>query len=338
MKPLLLHVGALVVASAAALAIWTKDDSVSKEVAAASVEVWEGEPDALEVISFEATNRKVRLEAKKDEQGRYYVASVEKETSKSPPRHPAVDGGPAEPAELQKVRETQRFIAVKQAEELVKKLAPLSAMRTVGKIEGNRAEEFGLDKPDGTLKVKIAGKEHALLIGGSTGGQERYAKLLSTGVVYAVPGDIAQSMLSAESKLIERELHAFQEGDVSRVKISKSGKSREASRPPEKKDGWADPQNPGKLDETIGNYMTKVGRLKVSEYVEKPAAPIRPEDMVVRIDYYDGSRAVGFVEVYKVAGEKGSEFLARTEHGRWYVKVPSTAAEQLEQDLSGILK
>jgi len=340
MRVLLFHGGALVVAAALALGIWTKDESTSKEVAAAAVEVWGGSPEQIELIAFDAPARKVRLEAKKDEQGRYFVSTVEKESSKSstPPNHPPIDGGSADKPEPEKKRETQRFIAVKQAEELTKKLAPLMAVRTVGKIEGNRAEEFGLDKPDGTLKVKIAGREHALVIGAATGGQERYAKLLSTNTVYAVPGDIAQSMLAAESRLIERGFHGFDEAEVTRVKISKGGKTREAVRPTEKKSGWADPANPTKVDETIGNYMTKVNGLKVIEYVEKPATAPRPEHAVVRIDYYSGSKPVGFLEVFKFPGEKVNEYLARTEYGRWYVKVSATLADPLDQDLSGVLK
>ncbi len=62
--------------------------------------------------------------------------------------------------------------------------------------------------------------------------------------MYAVPGDIAQNMLFAESRLLERELHGFPDTDVTRVRISKAGKSREVLRLPEKKDGWADPGEP----------------------------------------------------------------------------------------------
>jgi hypothetical protein len=338
MKSVLAHGAVLVVAAGLAIGIWTKDETKPSTQAASQVEVWGGDHESIELISFEAPARKVRLEPKKDEHGRYFVATVDKETIKGKPagHHHGSDAGDDEPGE--KVRETQRFIGVKNAEELAKKLAPLLAVRTVGKIEGGRSEEFGLDKPDGTLKVKVAGREHALLIGSASGGQERYAKLLSTGVVYAVPADVAQSMLSAEAKLLERDLHGFADADVTRVKISKAGKSREGLRLPEKKDGWADAAAPGKLDETLGNYMTKVGRLRVIEYVEKPAAPVKPEDAVVRVDYYAGNKALGFIEVYEQPGEKGKEFIARTEYGRWYVEVLASAAEQLGQDLSGILK
>ncbi len=69
--------------------------------------------------------------------------------------------------------------------------------------------------------------------------------------------------------------------------------------------------------------MTKVGRLRVMEYVEAPSAPLRPEDAIVRVEYFGaGNKTLGYVELFKVPSEKGNDYLARTEYGRWYVKVP----------------
>ncbi len=336
MKGLYVHGGVLALAAALALGVFTKEDE-AKKPAAAQVEVWNGNIDALESVSFESPTRKVRLEAKKDEQGRYYIGSVDKDETKPPPGHPPVDGATPPPGETK--HETMRFLGVKAADEYATKLAPLMALRMVGKVEGNRAEEFGLDKPEGTLKVKVGGREHALTIGAATpGGSERYAKLQENGAVYAVPGDVAQGMLFAESRLIERDLHKFADTEPTKVRISKGGKSREVVRLSDKKDGWADAATPTKLDETIGNYMIKVNRLRVNDYVEKPAAPIKPEDAVLRVDYFAGNKAVGFLELFKVPGDKGSDYLARSEQARWYVKVLGSAAEQVEQDLPGLLK
>src|SRR5262249_52458557 len=154
--------------------------------------------------------------------------------------------------------------------ELAKKVAPLRAVRSVGKVETNRFEEFGLDKPEGTVKVQVAGKAHELVVGGSTpGGSERYVKDSGSGVVYAIPSEVVQDFQFAESRLMERELHDFKAEDITRVRISKGPKAREAVRLPEKKDGWADAAAPTKLDETVGNWMSKVDRLRSNEFVEK---------------------------------------------------------------------
>jgi hypothetical protein len=200
----------------------------------------------------------------------------------------------------EKKRETSTFVSVEQAHKLAESLAPLYAFRSVGKIEDSRAEEFGLHKPEGTLRVKLDGKERSLVIGGTTpGGADRYARL-DTGEVYAIPGSIAQNVMFAESRLVERELHGFEPEEATRARIVKGEQSRELVRIEDKKDGWATASSPGVLDETAGNWMTKLGRLRVMSYVENPRKPVAPEDLVVRVEYFDKGSEVGFLELVKL--------------------------------------
>lgn len=340
MKPLVLHGALLVVTAGLAYSVWNKDEPLP-EKQQAMVDVWGGSQASFTKLSFEGKTRKVRLEGQKDALGYYYVASVDKEDAPPTDPHAGVPGAPLKapdaPKEMKK--ETSRFISVKAADTLVKSLAPLQAVRAVGKVEAGRNEEFGLDKPEGTLKVTIDGKEHVLVIGGTTpGGSERYAKYQSSGEVFAISGDIAQSLMFGDSRLPERELHGFKNDEITKVRLQKGGKSRELVRVKDKNDGWGDVATPTKQDETAGNWMSKLGRLRGSDFIEKPAKALRPEEAVVRVEYFDGSKSVGFVELYKVPGEKGNDYLARTEWGRWYVKVPTSSAEQVEQDLASVLK
>jgi len=335
LKGQLLHVGLLGVAGVLALGVWTRDDDAQLSMKPSEVEVWAGNPDSVTALSFESPTRKVRIEPKKDTLGRWYVGTVDKDepTYVTPP--PGADAGAApNPAKHTSVR----FVGVKAADDLLKSLAPLHALRAVGKVEGTRAEEFGLDKPEGTLKLTVAGKPQTLLIGGATpGGSERYAKS-GTGDVFAIAGDIVQNLLYAESRLPERELQPFKLEEMSRAKVSKSGKSRDLSRVPDKFEGWADTATPTKLDETAGNWMTKLGRIHVQDWVEKPSAPLGPDSTVVRVEYFAGSKPLGSLELYRVPGEKGNEYLARSEYGRWYARVVTSAAEQVDQDSASLVK
>ncbi|HEY2409452.1 MAG TPA: DUF4340 domain-containing protein [Polyangiaceae bacterium] len=335
MKGQVVHVALLGVASVLALIVSTRDEKSDATPKPNDVLVWAGSPDAVSALSFEGKTRKVRLEPHKDDQGRWYVGTVDKDEAPPPPAHPplAVDAG----APSASKHETVRFTGGKAADDLVKSLAPLHAMRAVGKVEGTRDEEFGLDKPEGTLKIMIGGKEQTLVIGGSTPtGSERYART-GSGEVFAIAGDIAQNLSFAESRLAEHDLHSFKPDEVTRVKISKAGKSREAVRIPEKNEGWADATAPGKLDETLGNWMSKVNRLRANDFVEKPSAPLAPDAALVHIDYFAGSKKLGYLELFRVPGEKGNDFLAKTEYQRWYVKVPNTV-DQIDQDLASLLK
>jgi len=342
MKPLVVHGALLIISAGLAYSVWNKDEP-APEKQQATLDVWNGSQASFSKLSFESKTRKVRLEGRKDALGYYYVASVDKEEAPATDPHaglPGHDGAPLKAPDAKDAKkETSRFVSVKAGETLVKALSPLKAVRAVGKVEPARNEEFGLDTPEGTLKVTIDGKEHVLIIGGTTpGGSERYARYQNSGEVFAISGDIAQSLMFGDSRLPERELHGFKSEDVTKVRIQKGPKSRELVPVKGKNEGWGDVTSPTKQDETAGNWMSKVGRLRGSDFVETPARRLRPEDALVRIEYFDGGKSVGFVELYKQAGEKGNEYLARTEWDRWYVKVPASTAEQIEQDLGSVLK
>ena len=102
-----------------------------------------------------------------------------------------------------------------------------------------------------------------------------------------------------------------------------------------KKNAWANPGAPDAQDETAGNWMSKLVRLRVMKHVEKPRAP----KVIVQVEYFDGRKQIGFVELSRSTGSDGKpEYLVRTEYTRWYAQVFKTSAEQVEQDLKSVLK
>lgn len=340
MKGLSIHAALFVLSAVSAFVIWSRDETEQGGNEEQTFEVWAGAPDRVTRVSFEAKNRKVNLERKEDALGSYYVGVVEKEdAARADPHSPEPEIEPAAASKAPgKKTTTVRFVSVKAGNELAEKIAPLKAVRKIGKIENQRAAEFGFDDPQGTLKLTLAGKDHTLVIGGATpGSREHYAKEQETGLVYAIPSDITQMLLAAESRLLERELHGFTDEDVKRVKITRGGKSREIVAMDDKKDAWADASTPDKLDETVRNWMTKVGRLRVMEYVEKPEPAPKPEDLVVRLDYFDKKKNLGFLELYRVPGEK-KNYVARSEYGRWYVTILASAGEQVDNDVASVVK
>lgn len=336
MKSLVTHVALLALASAAAFSIWTRDEKAEPERPDA-VEIWGGSPEAVESVLFDAKGRNVKISPKRDAVGSWYVVTTDKEVTPPAPK-PVPDAGAPPPAPPSK-HEVTTFLSMKAGEELMKKLATLKALRSLGKSEPGKLADYGLDKPEGTLKLRIGGKEQVLSVGAQTpGGSERYAKYAATGEIFAVEGDLIQTLTFADSRLPERELHSFQTDDVKRIRISKGPKAREVVRVAEKKEAWADAATPTKPDETAINWLTKLERLRALEFIEKPAQAVGAEQSVVRVEYFSGSKSIGFLELYKVTGEKGPEYLGRSEYSRWYVKLVTSSAEQIEQDLGALLK
>jgi H2-forming N5,N10-methylenetetrahydromethanopterin dehydrogenase-like enzyme len=122
--------------------------------------------------------------------------------------------------------------------------------------------------------------------------------------------------------------------------VSQGAKSRELLRVEGKPNGWASLATPLEEDETASNWMTKVDRLRVSEYLGQEP-PAGRDALVVRIEYFDARKALGFTELFKTAAEPGAEsknkYVVRTETTRWYGEVLASRAEQVEQDLGSVV-
>lgn len=332
LRTLLPHAVALALASTAALAMWTRDKD-PRGVTQGEVTVWTGRADDVQRIAYEGRTKKLALEAKKDELGRYFIGTFERDAV---PSSKALADAGAEPSPAP-ARSTATFAAVGNANKLADKLAPLRALRRIGAIDQAHAADFGLSEPDGTLKVQIGQAARELIVGGPTpGGADRYAKDPVSGDVYVIASDLFRDLDSPESRLLERSLHEWKDNDVGRVRVTAGGKSRELVRGGvEQKRFWADQATPDQNDETAGNWMTKLDRLRPTEYAA--SAPENPE-IVARVDYSGGS-ATGFLELVRVAGatEKPDYFI-RTERTRLYAKVTRSLAEQAAEDVAAIVR
>src|SRR5262249_39670424 len=145
--------------------------------------------------------------------------------------------------------------------------------------------------------------EHKLVVGSSTPGSgDRYVKDAATGEIYALKGDLVRDLESADSRLVERDLHEWKDNDVQTATLTAGGKSREMARGgADTKRFWADKAARDTNDETLGNWMSKLDRLRPTEYVA--AAPDKLET-VLKLEYFAG-KPLGFVEVGKAPGDKG---------------------------------
>src|SRR5690606_33627668 len=159
--------------------------------------VYPGTPAQLERVEFSAENRSVSLTAKSDKLGRYFEGELSRQKP-APPAAKTPDGGappPAPPAETEKLT----FVAVSSMDKLAEQLAPLSAYRSLGKLEDSQLGDFGFDKPEGKLTITLAGKSHSLILGGTTpGGADRYVKDEATGIAYAILGNISRDLENAD--------------------------------------------------------------------------------------------------------------------------------------------
>lgn len=337
-----LHVGLFVAASALALRAWTAEDEPNKKPVAA--ELWSGRVTDVSRIEYRTDKKLVVLEPKEDEGGRYFVGTIEPlEGEKAKPAAPDAGAPPANPHAPPESKEPKRFISLTKGNELAESVATLKASRVLGKLAPERIVDFGFDKSEfGTLDVVVGGKKHSLAFGDKTpGGSDRYARDTATGEAYVIPGLIANDLTAADNRLIEREFHDFGEEKIGKVVLKAATGGREVVRHAVEKDFWARPESPETKDETVSNWMTKVDRLKVTTYVETLDPPVKPEDQVVSVEYFnDHGRKLGFIELVRRPSKDGKEkpdYVARSERTRWYATVLRSTAEQIDQDLSSVL-
>lgn len=350
-----LHVGLFVAASALALRAWTAEDEPNKKPIAA--ELWSGRVAEVSRIEYRTDKKRVVLEPKEDEGGRYFVGTIEPLETPTQPKAQAPDAGappsdqhqdphnPHNPhaAPPPESKEPKRFISLTKGKELVESVASLKATRVIGKLAPERIPDFGFDKTEfGTLDVVVGGKKHSLAFGEKTpGGSDRYARDVATGEAYVIPGLIANDLTAADNRLIEREFHDFGEEKIGKVVLKAATGGREVVRHAVEKDFWARPESPDTKDETVSNWMTKVDRLKVTTYVETLDPPATPEDQVVSVEYWsDRGRKLGFLELVRRPAKDGKDkpdYVARSERTRWYATVLRSTAEQIDQDLSSVL-
>lgn len=329
-RSVFIHFGLLVVAAACAALLWTRDKKAVSLASQADVTVWSARPSDISKIAFEGKKKKVVLEAKEDKEGRYFVGTAEREV-------PVPHGDAGVPAAPETKSTT--FVSVTAADKLAEALAPLKALRAIGKIGEDREAEFGLNEVLGTLTVTLSGGERKLVFGGATpGGGDRYARDPASGEVYAIKGDIYRDLDGGDARLLERNLHEWKGAEAARARITAGEKVREIVRGgPEGKRFWADPATPDQNDETVGNWMSKLDRLRPTEYAE---APPEPREVVTRVEYAGDGGDMGYLEL--VRGPPGAngkpEYYLITERTRLHGKVPATLAEQVEQDVGSIVK
>ncbi|HEU4580242.1 MAG TPA: DUF4340 domain-containing protein [Polyangiaceae bacterium] len=338
-----IHLVLFAVAGALGLRAWTSEDEPNKNPVAA--ELWSGRLSDVQRIEFRTDKKVVSLEPKEDAIGRYYVGSIETLKSAPPPAS-GPDAGPVSPHAPPPPAEeegTKRFVSLTKSDDLAKSVATMKVSRVLGKVAKERLAEFGLDKADqGTLEVTIAGKKHALQLGEKTpGGSDRYVQDPETGEAYVMAGSIANDLQSADSRLIERDFHDFADEKLGKVVLEAGGKKREIVRQGDQKDFWARPDSADTKDETVSNWMSKIDRLRVTNYVEAPQSPPKPEDTVVRLEYLsDKGKPLGFLELVRQPAKDPkdkTEYLARSERSRWFATVLRSSAEQIDQDLASVM-
>jgi hypothetical protein len=285
---------------------------------------WQREPDRAdgEVIVVDATknelgrvhfeddNTSVELERRSDGDGSAVWLQL---LDKTPAPVPAAakahgTGAPASaasPAPAPRPRPLRDLRGDEPATRTFEQFAPLRSARAFGTLDAAKLKELGLDAPKRKLQVTARGQTRDFVIGSpasATG--ESYLRDVKDGRVYLMPRALLSDLQGAGYRLVDRRLHAFKIADVNRIVVTASGKSRElvltnGQNPTAYK--LAPAGTPDKPDEQARNWHDKIWRLYPLELLGKGEVPADGTPKVAaRIEYFDGRKPVGWVELGSV--------------------------------------
>ncbi len=233
----------------------------------------------------------------------------------------------------------------------IDKFCPWKALRSLGKLEAGKQEEFGLTESVESLIIQRVTGPRAFRLGATTfGPKDRYVADDETGEVFLVAGQGLRDLLRPKSRFMERSLHVFKTKEIARVRLRSGQREKElVQRVSEegKELGWADSRSPEEAKVLYRNWIRRLSTLRPTDYVGMPAdvegggcAAPAGSTQELSLTFFSPSKEFGFLTLYKGEGtdEKGdATYYACSEHSEIVVKVPKPQAEALLKDLEDVL-
>lgn len=266
------------------------------------------------------------------------------EPEKTPPPKPGAKSEPPKPKAPPPPRD---LAGGDPAVKVLDQFAPLVSPRAFGQLDAPKLKELGLESPTRHLDVTVKGDVRHYVIGQpeKAPGGESFLRDLGDGRVYLMPRGML-SDLQNPNHLVDRRLHAFEQGDFDRMVLAAGGKSKEylqLDREARAKAGFAPAKTPDKRDQMAKNWHDAVWRAFPSDVLGRGEDPPGGKPTVaLRVDYYDGKNAVGFMELGREASASGvseetpaGDVYARTEHSAGWMKLHNGA--QLLADAQKLL-
>jgi len=330
MRSVLVHGALALIGLALAYTTWSSaEEGGEEERPAEEVTISDCGLDRFDSVELTTKTRQVKIERKRDRGAPVYWVTTTPVGTRD--------------------NTSKRFVGGDEPlNEYMKNVAPFRALRSLGDVPRRTLKQLGLDHPDTRLDLRCGGRTSRFNVGGSTfGAGDRYARARSGGPVYLIAAATVRDAEGAEFRFMQRELHTFKLEDVDEARVESSGRNKRLlhrNRHNAEEAEWVDASEPSRRNELYGNWLDRVWRLRVQEYLapgrepgtELHANTVRPTP-VLTIEYTGDGRRKGKLELVSVAARPGTEYYGRTETTRSWVKIPRSLAQQVENDARTML-
>lgn len=294
---------------------WTKEDTPAEQK---DVTILDVQPEQLEQITLYAKTQTIAVSFQEAAGDRYAWFEIESKNKK------------------------RGFVASDKFDDHLKKMAPFKAERSLGRLSGEELKQTELEEAKKKLEIAYAGKKKAFQVGGRTSGsRDHYVRAEGGDEVFLVGSKTLSDLEFPEGRFMQRKLRTENIDEVEKVVISSSLGTKTAlhkNRLSKKDAFWADESAPDTQSETIGNYVDKLDKLVITEYLADEAE-MKDAEPVMEVTWFgEGDKPLGTTKILKKGEEKKAVFFATSPATRRPVKVSRFTADQLERDLKTLLE
>ncbi|MET0389129.1 MAG: DUF4340 domain-containing protein [Polyangiales bacterium] len=255
---------------------------------------------------------------------------------------------PAKPKELPESQRPKRFLANTAFRDYLKRLTPVRAQRSLGKLDKAQDADFGFDKGGTVLQLECSGRALELVAGARAfGASQRYLRDPKSEITYLMDEQLVSELESSQFKFMQSDLHDFKSEDIEEVSVSAQGaKVRLLHRDRKVADQaqWVDEKSPAKRNELFNNWFTRLGRLRARAYLPPTAEPgsdlkgaATGSTPVLALEYKVADKPTGKLELVRVDESGLAHYYARTETTRGWVTLFDSAAKEVEQDVGMVV-
>jgi len=277
------------------------------------------------------------------------AASVPATTTAAPAAAPvSTPPAAASAPELKESVVTKEFRGNEQADKLIEMFAPMRVVRALGTVDDKKAKELGLENSKKSLTIFVKGQPTKFVVGtNSYGTGDVYARD-PQGQVYLLSHRMISDFEFAESRLLERRLHRFERADFDRVEVQvttpagvKTRTLLQKNRQDSANFFFTDAASPDKRDDSLRNWVDKILRIAMNDYVNKgeepqaaaPASGSPTIGDIVTVRYFDGKKKVGEATFSRYPNKTGqTEYFVRTETTLGLVRLLTPTVESAIQD------
>jgi hypothetical protein len=217
------------------------------------------------------------------------------------------------------------------AKELLAKMAPLKAPRSLGQLTDEQLKSFGLDQPKQSLVLHFGDEAKTVQVGNPVFGSGDYYAKGPDGGAYLLRATTFTAMMHGALGLQDRDLVGVPRAKIDRLVITSGAGRRELVQRHGEEPGqgfFADPSDPKRKLEVSSAWVDRLLRLRVTELTDE--APQGEPKLTVEI--FEGPRSAARVRFW--SGDLADT--AVTERFKSPVHLHKSATEGVVKDVENV--